>query len=106
MRKQSSNVLSDYLVTSQIDEGSCSVVKKGCHKETKQVVAIKCFNEKWKAHLANKEIAVMKSLDHPNIIFLNEVIDDPKKDSIFLVNEYHSNGSLGDQVKSLNTQYE
>ena len=70
MRKQSSNVLSDYIVTSQIDEGSCSIVKKGCHKETKQVVAIKCFNEKWKTHLANKEISIMKSLDHPNIIKL------------------------------------
>lgn len=68
-----------------------------CKKELRKKKAYECLLE---------ELKVLKTLDHPNIIFLNEVIDDPKKDSIFLVNEYHSNGSLGDQVKSLNTQYE
>lgn len=48
------------------------------------------------------ELNVMQRLEHPNIIWLHEIIDDPKKDSIFLVTEYHSNGSLGDKLKSLN----
>ena len=42
------------------------------------------------------EMKVMQHLEHPNIIWLHEIINDPKKDSLFLVTEYHSNGSLGD----------
>ena len=32
-----------------------------------------------------EELKVLKSLEHPNIIWLYEIIDDPKKDSIYLV---------------------
>ena len=48
------------------------------------------------------EMKVMQRLEHPNIIWLHEIIDDPKKESIFLVTEYHSNGSLGDQLIETN----
>ena len=63
-----------------------------CKKELKKKKAYLCLLE---------ELKVLRKLAHPNIIYLNEVINDPNKDSIFLVNEYHSNGSLGDKVKSL-----
>lgn len=33
-----------------------------------------------------KEIAVMKKLDHPNVIRLHEVIDDEEKDKIYMGN--------------------
>jgi len=38
---------------------------------------------------------------------LHEIIDDPKKsnDDIYLVTEYHSNGSIGDQLKNINKLY-
>ena len=52
------------------------------------------------------ELKVLRTLSHPNIIYLNEVINDPNKDSIYLVNEFHSNGSIGDKLKALNKQYE
>jgi serine/threonine protein kinase len=45
-----------------------------------------------------EELKVLKSLEHPNIIWLYEIIDDPKKDSIYLVQEWYSKGSLGDLV--------
>lgn len=67
-----------------------------CKKELKKKKAYLCLLE---------ELKVLKTLSHPNIIYLNEVINDPNKDSVFLVNEYHSNGSLGDKVKSLSDQY-
>ena len=44
------------------------------------------------------ELKIMKTIEHPNIIFLYEIIDDPQKDNIFLVTEYHSRGSLGDML--------
>jgi serine/threonine protein kinase len=46
-----------------------------------------------------EELKVLKRLEHPNIIFLQEIIDDNKKDNIFLVTEYHSKGSITDQVE-------
>jgi serine/threonine protein kinase len=48
----------------------------------------------------------LQRLEHPNIIWLHEIIDDPLKDDyIYLVAEYHSKGSLGDLIKKLNTKY-
>ena len=41
-------------------------------------------------------------MEHPNIIWLHEIIDDPKRDHIYLVTEYHSKGSIGDQVVKMN----
>ena len=49
-----------------------------------------------------KELKVLEKLEHPNVSWLHEIIDDPKKDHIYLVTEYHSAGSLGDKVKNLN----
>lgn len=52
-----------------------------------------------------EELRVLSTLEHPNIIWLNEVIDDPKKDFIYLVTEYFSNGSLGDRVVAINDKW-
>ena len=35
-----------------------------------------------------EELKVLEKLEHPNIIFLHEIIDDMKKDEIYLVTEY------------------
>ena len=52
------------------------------------------------------ELLVLQRLEHPNIIWLHEIIDDKKKDHIYLVTEYHSKGSLGDIIKEKNVKYE
>jgi len=49
-----------------------------------------------------EELKVLLRLEHPNIIFLHEIIDDDKKDYIYLITEYHSKGSLGEEVEKKN----
>jgi len=44
-------------------------------------------------------------LEHPNIIWLHEIIDDPTKNDIYLVTQYHSRGSIGDLVKEKNKMF-
>ncbi|RGP61883.1 camkk camkk-meta kinase [Fusarium longipes] len=38
-------------------------------------------------HLVREEIAIMKKLNHPNLVQLYEVLDDPEEDSIYMVLE-------------------
>ena len=45
-----------------------------------------------------KELEVMQRLEHPNIIFLHEIINDPKKSKIYLVTEWQKKGSLSSKV--------
>lgn len=49
-----------------------------------------------------EELKVLKLLNHPNIIWLNEIIDDPKKDKLYVVTEWLSKGSLQDAVENKN----
>lgn len=46
--------------------------------------------------LVKEELKVLERLAHPNIIWLHEIIDNPSRDNIYVVTEYHSKGSLGD----------
>ncbi|KPA76926.1 putative protein kinase putativeserine/threonine protein kinase [Leptomonas pyrrhocoris] len=41
-----------------------------------------------------REIDVMKDLNHPNIVRLYEVINDPKANSLFLILQYVDNGAI------------
>ena len=50
-----------------------------------------------------EEMIVLQRLQHPNIIWLHEIIDDPMKKYVYLVTEYHSHGSLRDKLDELNS---
>jgi len=83
-----------------IGRGAFSVVKEGIRKEDKKKYAIKCIAKKQidKKELAllEREIDIMKKLQHPNIIQLMEVIDSP--DTLYLVIEYAGGGELFDAI--------
>eukprot|EP01022_Parablepharisma_sp_SALTPOND_P033060 TRINITY_DN88120_c0_g1_i1.p3 TRINITY_DN88120_c0_g1~~TRINITY_DN88120_c0_g1_i1.p3 ORF type:complete len:268 (+),score=37.98 TRINITY_DN88120_c0_g1_i1:1684-2487(+) len=49
--------------------------------------------------LLETEIAIMKKMNHPNIVKLYEIIDDPGYNKLFIVMEYISGGSLHSLVK-------
>lgn len=50
---------------------------------------------------AFREIAVLRKIDHPNIVKLIEVLDDPEEDGLYLIFEYLENG----RVLEIPTQY-
>lgn len=43
---------------------------------------------------AFREIAVLRKLDHPNVVKLIEVLDDPDEDGLYLIFEYLENGRV------------
>ncbi|KAM3543915.1 hypothetical protein ARSEF1564_003136 [Beauveria bassiana] len=43
-------------------------------------------------HLIREEVAIMKKLDHPNLVQLIEVLDDPNEDSLYMVLEICKKG--------------
>ena len=51
-----------------------------------------------------EELKVLERMDHPNVIFLHEVIDDPKGSNIYLVTDFYPNGSIGDKIAKLNSK--
>jgi serine/threonine protein kinase len=50
-----------------------------------------------------EETKVLQQLEHPNIIWLHEIINDPHKKYIYLVTEYHAKGSISELLKKENT---
>lgn len=45
-------------------------------------------------NLIRREIAIMKKLDHPNIVTLIEVLDDPHGDSLYMIMEWCGMGAI------------
>ena len=48
-----------------------------------------------------REIAVMKKLDHPNVVKLVEVLDDPEDDNLYMVFEYLEGGEVRNKSSGL-----
>ncbi|KAK4534052.1 hypothetical protein CDCA_CDCA01G0077 [Cyanidium caldarium] len=95
-------LIGPYSLGRTLGTGSTGKVKLGMHTETGQPVAIKVVR---KAFLENKatlkkkmqrEIAVMKLCDHPNVLRLIEVFE--TNTHLFLVVEYADGGELFDYL--------
>ncbi|KAK1933014.1 protein kinase domain containing protein [Babesia divergens] len=86
------------LYSHRLGKGSYGQVLKACHRETGEVKAVKVIR---KASIENamrmkREIAIMKTLDHPNIVKLLEVYED--EECLYLVMEMCSGGELFDEI--------
>ena len=84
---------------------SFGTVRLGQHTETKQRVAIKILEKTKIAQMSDvgrvaREIKILESIKHPNIIELYEVID--TKTAIFMIMEYAAGGELFDYIVSKN----
>ncbi|EER18260.1 Calcium-dependent protein kinase, putative [Perkinsus marinus ATCC 50983] len=81
-----------------LGRGTYGSVSRAMNKSTKLIRAIKTIS---KSHLKNvvrfrQEIAIMKMLDHPNIVKLFETFEDAK--NIYLVLELCTGGELFDRI--------
>jgi len=83
-----------------IGRGAFSVVKLGVRKASGKKYAIKCISKKLidkkELQLLEREIDIMKKLQHPNIIQLMEVVDTPE--TLYLVLEFAAGGELFDAI--------
>ncbi|XP_059617591.1 calcium/calmodulin-dependent protein kinase kinase 1 isoform X2 [Phlebotomus argentipes] len=103
--------LNQYKLLEQIGQGSYGLVKLAYSEEDSTHYAMKILSKRKllkKAGLFSrgprkptspldrvyKEIAVLKKLDHPNVVRLIEVLDDPLEDSLYLVFELVQQGEI------------
>ncbi|RVW95487.1 Serine/threonine-protein kinase ATG1a [Vitis vinifera] len=89
-------VVGEYILGPRIGSGSYAVVWESRHRQSGMVVAIKeidkeHLNPKVKDNLF-KEIEILRTINHPNIIRLLQAIE--TSDRIFLVLEYCDGGDL------------
>lgn len=45
--------------------------------------------------LLEQEIAILKKVDHQNVVKLYEVIDDPEESKLYLIMDYVKKGAIG-----------
>ena len=102
MRKleSGSRVVNKYIVEKELGKGSFGEVYLCKDQETGEQYAMKMINRpqsSWNDDATSsikQEIAVMKRLQHVNIVNLHEVIDDQNARKIFLIQEYMEGGPL------------
>eukprot|EP00386_Alphamonas_edax_P013436 GDKI01041499.1.p1 GENE.GDKI01041499.1~~GDKI01041499.1.p1 ORF type:complete len:517 (+),score=140.52 GDKI01041499.1:243-1793(+) len=82
----------------KLGQGTYGSVSKGTNKSTRQVRAIKTISKEKVKNIDRfrQEIAIMKLLDHPNIIKLFETFEDHR--NIYLVMELCTGGELFDRI--------
>ncbi|XP_057997200.1 serine/threonine-protein kinase ATG1a isoform X1 [Hevea brasiliensis] len=89
-------LVGDYILGPRIGSGSFAVVWRSRHRQSGREVAVKEIDRKLLSPKVSenllKEISILSTIDHPNIIRLFESIE--TDDRIFLVLEYCDGGDL------------
>jgi hypothetical protein len=105
--KERRSIKEEYDFGEELGRGGFSIVVKATHKITKDVVAVKIIEKNQseeELQLLQREIDILKKLNHQNIISLKEVYDE--KETIYLVMELVQGGELFDQIVSRGTYSE
>lgn len=103
-------IINGYVLLDQIGKGTFGVVRL-CEKvDTKEKFAIKIIDKSlFKTKIKSKhqtsledmrrEAAIMKRLNHDNVVNLIDVIDDPKAEQLYLVQEYCQMGAIMENLE-------
>ncbi len=68
-----------YEIMEELGAGIHASVKRGRNKKTKELVAVKCIDkDNMKPKQLDREIQILSSLSHPNVISLKDVFEDVK----------------------------
>ena len=97
------NEIGNYRICEQIGHGAYADVYKGIHKQTQQNVAIKIINlslisDEDEVCLA-REVATLLQVDHPNIVFTYEYINDGSH--LYIFSELISNCMMLDKINDM-----
>ncbi|OMJ70598.1 hypothetical protein SteCoe_31369 [Stentor coeruleus] len=100
--ERSPNRIQSYLLGKEIGKGAYAVVKYAIHRSSNRKVAIKIyekakFQDSSRLRNAQREIQILKKLNHSNVLKMYEAID--TEDHLYLVLELITGLSLNDYVK-------
>jgi serine/threonine protein kinase len=116
--KLSGSKINQYQIVKQIGQGSYATVHLATDTLLNTNVAIKQFSKgklrRQRAifrkgnsiDLIRSEVAILKKLDHCNIVKLFEVLDDPTQDSLFMVFELCDKSVMSIDANSSTTPLE
>ena len=99
----SSEKVGPFVLGKTLGKGMTSKVKLAVHEQTGFKVAVKIVKKKYLQKVntrrqVEREIAILKLIDHPHILKLYDVRETPKH--LFLVMEYVTGGELFDYIIS------
>jgi len=104
--KEGRKMINDYVIVKKLGKGTYGKVLLSYHQYTNQLYAIKVFNKiRLKKQSSGfgkpsafdgvlREIAIMKKLNHQNVVKLFEVINDPTEECLYIVMEYIEGGAI------------
>ncbi|XP_051964689.1 calcium/calmodulin-dependent protein kinase type 1B isoform X1 [Xyrauchen texanus] len=98
-RKKADDINAVYELKEKLGEGSFSEVRVAEHRCTQKLVAVKCIHKrvlKGKESMLENEIAVLRRLNHENIVSLEETFETPTK--LYLVMTLLTGGELLDRI--------
>eukprot|EP00826_Nyctotherus_ovalis_P048980 TRINITY_DN5843_c0_g1_i14.p1 TRINITY_DN5843_c0_g1~~TRINITY_DN5843_c0_g1_i14.p1 ORF type:complete len:482 (-),score=166.20 TRINITY_DN5843_c0_g1_i14:125-1570(-) len=102
IRQNLADFSSEYKLGEKMGAGAFGVVWKCTHGITGQTRAVKIISKEDSEHvktdieLVKKELEILRTLDHPNIVKLFEYYEDAKR--FYLVTEYCEGGNLFDSI--------
>ena len=90
-----------YKISKKIGEGAYSSVRRIKHRATGEKRAVKTIHKKTlkteeEKNMAFNEVAVLRSLDHPNVIKLHEYYQDEQ--NYYIIMEYCGGGELFERI--------
>ncbi|KAG7378764.1 hypothetical protein PHYPSEUDO_009518 [Phytophthora pseudosyringae] len=100
----SRTMINNYIILETLGTGGYAEVKLCKEKQSGKLFAMKFISrdvmkkdklgKQSKLDDIKREIAIMKKLNHPNVLRLYEVMDDPKMNKLFLVLEFMKHGDM------------